>query len=173
MSNGILRLLYPTVVLLLVARLCSANYMPIHLSDWEDATGIQRRDNIHLDKFEPTWRAEMMYGYPADENKLLYGNWTLNAPPGLRIVMLEQFNHLTETVDCKDDRGHISLTFKSKDAFDRALGAWSFVNRKSENRFLLISNHAGCGPEDGRHPYMYEILNFGQLFSDSAIVSPI
>ena len=80
---------------------------------------------------------------------------TLYAPDGLQIVMMERFETLTSKVDCKGDDGEMSLTFKSKAAFKHALKTWAFINKSAEKRFLLIANHAGCGPDDERQPYMY------------------
>ncbi|KAI4098819.1 MAG: hypothetical protein L6R37_006273 [Teloschistes peruensis] len=79
---------------------------------------------------------------------------TLYAPDGLQIVMMERFEPLTSAVDCKGDDGHMSLTFKSKDAFKHALDTWNFINQAPEKKFLLIANHDGCGPDDERQPYL-------------------
>lgn len=78
----------------------------------------------------------------------------LHAPSGLKIVMLERFEGLTTSVDCKGDDGSMSLTFKSKKAFDQALRKWDFINEDEEEKFLLIANHDGCGPDDERQPYL-------------------
>ena len=48
----------------------------------------------------------------------------------------------------------MSLTFKSKKAFDQALRKWDFINEDEEEKFLLIANHDGCGPDDERQPYL-------------------
>lgn len=79
---------------------------------------------------------------------------TLYAADGLQIVTLERFESLTSSVDCNDDDGIMSLTFKSKSAFKYALKTCAFLNDLPENKFLLIANHAHCGPEDERQPYM-------------------
>lgn len=80
---------------------------------------------------------------------------TLYAPDGLQIVMMERFEPLTSAVDCNGDDGMMSLTFKSKEAFQRALDTWSFINQAPEKEFLLIANHDGCGPQDERQAYRY------------------
>ena len=68
--------------------------------------------------------------------------------------MMERFEPLTSAVDCNDDDGIIALTFKSKPAFKAALETWAYINEAKENKFLLIANHAGCGPRDDRQPYL-------------------
>ena len=78
---------------------------------------------------------------------------TLEAPDGLEIVLMEKFEGLTKEVDCKGDDGSMSLTFKSKDAFEQALKKWDFINKGEDKNFLLIANHDGCGPDDERQPY--------------------
>ena len=79
---------------------------------------------------------------------------TLYAPDGLQMIMMERFEGLTSAVDCKGDDGTMSLTFKSKDAFEHALKTWTYINEKEEDKFLLIANHDGCGPDDQRQPYL-------------------
>ena len=78
---------------------------------------------------------------------------TLYAPDGLPIILLERFEGLTAAVDCKGDDGAMSLTFKSKNAYDYALKTWKYINEDDEKQFLLIANHDGCGPDDERQPY--------------------
>ena len=79
---------------------------------------------------------------------------TLYAEDGLQIVLMERFEGLTESVDCKGDDGTMSLTFNSQAAFQYALQTWEFINESAEKKFLLIANHNGCGPDDERQPYL-------------------
>ena len=76
------------------------------------------------------------------------------------MVMMERFEGLTSSVDCKGDDGLMSLTFASADAFNYALQQWQYINENDNGRFLLIANHDGCGPDDRRQPYLYVILAF-------------
>ena len=85
---------------------------------------------------------------------MLIAHMRLHASDGMNIVLMERFEHLTKYVDCHGQDGLLSLTFKSKAAFDRALKAWSFVNEAEEIKFLLITNHEDCSPSDQRRPYM-------------------
>ena len=78
---------------------------------------------------------------------------TLYAPDGLEMIMMERFEGLTTAVDCQGDDGTMSLTFKSQQAYQYALDTWSHINRKDDDRFLLIANHDGCGPDEERQPY--------------------
>lgn len=127
--------------------------LPINIGHYEAATGIKRRSVDCLADFDPQPQAQLMYGLGLDD-EVHFGNVTLEAPAGLPIVLLERFESLTEYVDCNGDDGHMSLTFKSEDAFERALKAWSFINQETDQNFLVITNHQGCGPDSGRHPYM-------------------
>ncbi|KAL8766266.1 MAG: hypothetical protein Q9194_006308 [Teloschistes cf. exilis] len=127
---------------------------PINVLDFEAATGIQRRAAEDFSHLDPTTQAELIYGRSGKDGQLLLANMTLYAPDGLQIVMMERFEPLTSAVDCKGDDGHMSLTFKSKDAFKHALDTWTFINQAPEKKFLLIANHDGCGPDDERQPYL-------------------
>ena len=91
----------------------------------------------------------------AENGQLLLADMTLHASDGLDIVLMERFEGLTTRVDCKGDDGSMSLTFKSEQAFNQALKKWNFVNKAEEEKFLLIANHDGCGPEDERQPYLF------------------
>ena len=68
---------------------------------------------------------------------------TLYAPDGLLLIMMERFEGLTSSVDCKGDDGTISLTFNSENAFNYALQEWSYINQNDNGTFLLIANHEG------------------------------
>lgn len=88
-----------------------------------------------------------------DDGQLLLANMTLYAPDGLPIILMERFEGLTSAVDCKGDDGRMSLTFKSRQAYDYALKTWQIINEDDDKQFLLIANHDGCGPDDERQPY--------------------
>lgn len=68
---------------------------------------------------------------------------TLYAADGLLLVLMERFDSLTSSVDCNDDDGTMSLTFKSQDAYNHALQEWNYVNQNDDGKFLLIANHEG------------------------------
>lgn len=127
---------------------------PINVGDWEDSIGLQRRDAEDFSHLNPKTQEQLIYGRPGDDGQLLLANMTLHAPNGMDIVMMERFESLTKSVDCKGDDGSMSLTFKSEAAFTHALKTWSFINDAAENKFLLIANHDGCGKFDERQPYL-------------------
>lgn len=129
-------------------------YKPINLRDYEATFGIQRRTEEDLLDFRPNSHAELIYGRAGKDQQLLLANMKLHASDGLDIVLMERFEHLTESVDCHGQDGSLSLTFKSKVAFNRAIEAWGFINEAEEIRFLLITNHDDCSPSDQRQPYM-------------------
>lgn len=126
---------------------------PLGINHYEATFGIQRRSIMRHFDLEPKTQVELFYGEGNDDGTLAIANVTLDAPSGLPIVLLERFESLTEYVDCNGDDGHMSLTFKSQDAFRRALNAWSFVNNGNQ-RFMVIANHDGCGARYQRQVYM-------------------
>lgn len=141
---AIIPFLFPTFAIIL---------QPFGINHYEAAFGIQRRSISRDFDLEPKAQVELFYGQGDDDGTLAVANITLNAPSGLPIVLLERFEPLTQYVDCNGDDGHMSLTFKSEDAFKRALNAWSFVNNGIQ-RFMVIANHDGCGPKYQRQSYM-------------------
>lgn len=128
-------------------------FLPIDVREYEASFGIQRRAEDIAD-MRPNPQAELIYGRAGKNQQLLLAHMKLNASDGLDIVLMERFEHLTKSVDCHGQDGILSLTFKSKVAFKRALQAWSFVNEAEEIKFLLITNHDDCSPSDQRRPYM-------------------
>lgn len=99
-----------------------------------------------------------------ENGELLLASMTLEASDGVDIVMMENFNDLTANVDCKGDDGILSMTFKSKEDFDQAVEKWSFVkNTEKQEKFILIANHHGCGPDDERQAYSFVNPGFGSL----------
>ncbi|KAL9126561.1 MAG: hypothetical protein Q9217_004405 [Psora testacea] len=79
---------------------------------------------------------------------------TLFAPPGLQMITTERFDQLTTNLDCKGDNGAMSIAFRSTDVLDHAWDSWKWINAKKEDRFLLIANNDGCGPDFERQPYL-------------------
>ena len=79
----------------------------------------------------------------------------LRAPKSRRMIAMEEFDHLTTAQDCHGDDGHMSLTFKSREAYDYALKTWSYINEDFDEEFYLLADHEGCGPDLERQPYRY------------------
>lgn len=129
-------------------------FLPVNIREYEAAIGIQRRTQEDLVDMRPNTHADLMYGREGERQQTLLAHMRLHASNGMEIVLMERFEHLTESVDCHGQDGTLSLTFKSKAAFNRALQAWSFINEAEEIKFLLITNHDDCSPSDQRRPYM-------------------
>ncbi|KAG8526649.1 uncharacterized protein KY384_008078 [Bacidia gigantensis] len=128
--------------------------LPIRSNDFSHGSGLARRDSEKFSDLDFQTQSQLIYGSPGENGQVLLANMTLYAPDGLQIVTMERFEPLTKSVDCNDDDGQMSLTFKSQDAFDYALKTWSTINDNDDKRFLLIANHDGCGPDDERQPYI-------------------
>lgn len=94
----------------------------------------------------------------SDSGQLVLANLTLFAQDGLPIILLEEFEELIISVDCRDNEGRLDLKFNSTDAFDHAKKQWAYVNEKEHDNFLLIANHDNCGSNDQRQGYMLVLL---------------
>jgi hypothetical protein len=84
---------------------------------------------------------------------MMLANMTLHSPDGALLVAMERFEELTSAVDCHGDDGQLSMTFKSREAFDFALKSWKYINDDENANFILITNHDGCGPQHERQTY--------------------
>lgn len=127
---------------------------PISIGNYEAAIGLQRRSSEDFSNLDLQAQSELIYGSPGNDGQLLLANMTLYAPDGLLMIMMERFEGLTSSIDCRGDDGTMSLTFKSLNAFNRALQSWSYINDNDNGEFLLIANQDGCGPDDQRQPYL-------------------
>ncbi|PWW72556.1 hypothetical protein C7212DRAFT_225177 [Tuber magnatum] len=126
---------------------------PINADVFEAVNGLKPRADVDFSRLDLADQAQLIFGAPGQDGNIMLANMTLYAPGGQQIVSMETFEGLASAVDCKGDDGEMALTFKSQEAFDYAHTRWSFINEKSENAFLLIANHDGCGPDDQRQPY--------------------
>ncbi|KAK2765672.1 hypothetical protein FQN54_008528 [Arachnomyces sp. PD_36] len=126
---------------------------PIHPSVFDSAVGIGARDMIEFDSLPPATQAQMVFGSPGSNGQMHLANMTLYAADGLPIVMMEKFEGLTSAVDCEGDDGQMSLTFRSQEAYDRAIESWMYINEETDLQFLMVTNHDGCGPEEERQVY--------------------
>ena len=114
---------------------------------------------------EISQKMHVLTGILPETGQMLLTNMTLYSSDDVLIIMMERFEPLTTSVDCKGDDGEMSLTFRSEDAFRHTLQQWSYINDNEEGKFLLIANHAGCGPDDRRQPYLYVRIGHGKLKS--------
>ncbi|KAF3931081.1 hypothetical protein ABW20_dc0106362 [Dactylellina cionopaga] len=71
------------------------------------------------------------------------------------LILLENFDDLTESIICTGKDQEITLKFKSKDGLNSAIVAWDWVNDNETDYFFLITHHhhKGCGPDEERAPY--------------------
>lgn len=130
---------------------------PIRLHNHETAPSLHRREprKVELSQLDLQTQSQLIHGGQTAAGDLLLANMTLYAPNGLQMILMEEFDHLTSAVDCHGDDGTMSLTFNSKHAFEYALKTWRYINLHDDDRFILIANHKGCGPDDERQPYLY------------------
>lgn len=83
-------------------------------------------------------------------------NMTMYAADDLPIVMMERFEGLTSSVDCQGHDGTLGLQFKSKEAYEKAITEWRYINDDTKREFLMITNHDSCGPAEQRQAYRYK-----------------
>jgi hypothetical protein len=76
---------------------------------------------------------------------------TMSAAEGEKILSMERFGYLIESVTC--GYGDMVLKFKSKDSFQYAMKQWEWADEKKKNKFIMVANHDGCGPAGQRQPY--------------------
>ncbi|KAL7273436.1 hypothetical protein RUND412_003708 [Rhizina undulata] len=71
---------------------------------------------------------------------------TTGAPDGMRIINMEAFEGFTTSVHCSTaGNAKIGLTFKDKQSLKYAINKWGWLNEKEEHKFVMATNHDGCG----------------------------
>lgn len=81
----------------------------------------------------------------------MFANLTLMASEVERIVSLELFDSMLESVTCGE---RTTLEFKSKQSFDYAIKSWGWVNENETHSFILITDSATCAEKKTRQPYL-------------------
>ncbi len=153
---------------------------PIKARDLAATAGLRRRSQrVELSQLDLQTQLRMLYGTPGGEfllscisssmvgdtdsntadDQLLMAEMTMFADERRPLLMLERFEPYTSSVDCNADDGILSMTFASKDAFDRAVQSWEVINDNEEDSFVLIANHDSCAAQDqdDRQPFLYVI----------------
>jgi hypothetical protein len=64
---------------------------------------------------------------------------------------MNRFAKHLQDVDCRDP--DLKLDFKDEHSFEAAKKSWHWVNENAEHHFYMITDYAGCGPENERQPY--------------------
>jgi hypothetical protein len=85
---------------------------------------------------------------------------TLYTNSGELIIAMERFDGMLKSVSCGSP--NMVLTFNSEASFQYAIHAWNWVNEAESNSFLLITNYAGCAPDEQRLPYYIDGLHYDE-----------
>ncbi|KAI9808790.1 MAG: hypothetical protein M1825_003943 [Sarcosagium campestre] len=144
---------------------------PIHVDDYERATGLHVRAVNDLSRLALRQQAHLPFGTENEDSKLHIANFTLYAPDGMSIIMMEQFEDFTSAVDCQGEDKLLSLTFKTRSAFDFAMSDWTKINDDNEKSFILVTNHEGCGPDLQRQAYIITQVTPDESFLRSNLVA--
>ncbi|KAK6523596.1 hypothetical protein TWF281_001577 [Arthrobotrys megalospora] len=80
------------------------------------------------------------------------------------LILLENFDDLTESIVCTKGDQEITLKFKTKDGMNAAIAAWDWVNDNETDYFTLITHHhhTGCGPDEERTPYKITDVDYDE-----------
>ncbi|EWC44237.1 hypothetical protein DRE_01063 [Drechslerella stenobrocha 248] len=124
-----------------------------------------RRRADDLSRLHPQDEVKMFFGKAISESHVSLANMTVTkAAAGHPLLLLENFDDLTENITCTDNDTKLALKFLSKNAMDTALKAWDWVNQDEKDFFFLITHHhhMGCGVEEERTPYKIVAVRYDQ-----------
>ncbi|KAK6355744.1 hypothetical protein TWF718_000132 [Orbilia javanica] len=124
--------------------------------------GLRRRSD-DLSRLKPQDQVKMFYGKALSEEHLRIADMTVTKPDANHpLILLENFDDLTDNITCTDEDSKIALKFKSKDAMDTAIKSWDWVNKGDSDYFFLFTHHhhTGCGPDEERTSYKITAVNY-------------
>lgn len=68
------------------------------------------------------------------------------------IISMERFASQLESVNCTEE--YMAMTFTSNVTYEHAINSWEWVNANNNRTFIMIANHAGCGKDKSRSPWL-------------------
>ncbi|EGX45160.1 hypothetical protein AOL_s00173g261 [Orbilia oligospora ATCC 24927] len=124
--------------------------------------GLKRRSD-DLSRLKPQDEVKMFYGRALSEAHLRIADMTITKPDANHpLILLENFDDLTESITCTDQDSKIALKFKSKNAMDTAIKSWDWINQSDNDYFFLFTHHhhTGCGPDEERTSYKITAVTY-------------
>ncbi|RVD83754.1 uncharacterized protein DFL_005532 [Arthrobotrys flagrans] len=124
--------------------------------------GLKRRSD-DLSRLKPQDQVKMFYGRALSEAHLRIADMTVTKPDANHpLILLENFDDLTDSITCTDEDSKIALKFKSKDAMDTAIKSWDWINESDNDYFFLFTHHhhTGCGPDEERTSYKITAVTY-------------
>ncbi|KAK6352334.1 hypothetical protein TWF730_009163 [Orbilia blumenaviensis] len=112
----------------------------------------KRADDVS--RLFPQNQIQMYFGRAISDAHLRVSDMTIKNKDH-PMILLENFDDLTESIVCTGGDQEITLKFKTRDGMNAAIAAWDWVNDKEADYFTLITHHhhTGCGPDEERMPY--------------------
>ncbi|KAK6507644.1 hypothetical protein TWF481_006070 [Arthrobotrys musiformis] len=111
---------------------------------------LQKRDN-DWSRLDLQKEVRLMWAINTTTEKVVFDMMLQQPDPDHPLLALEDLDSLAESIACREP--DITLKFGSKEAMDRAIKAWDWINEAEADYFYLIANHNGCGPDAERYPY--------------------
>ncbi|KAK6337556.1 hypothetical protein TWF730_002953 [Orbilia blumenaviensis] len=126
--------------------------------------GLKRRSN-DFSRLKPQDQVKMFYGKALSDSHLRIADMTVTKPDANHpLILLENFDDLTDSITCTDQDSKIALKFKSKDAMDTAIKSWDWINKSESDYFFLFTHHhhTGCGPDEERTSYKITSVDYDE-----------
>ncbi|KAK6530720.1 hypothetical protein TWF281_007559 [Arthrobotrys megalospora] len=124
--------------------------------------GLKRRSD-DFSRLKPQDQVQMFYGKALSEEHVRLADMTVTKPDANHpLILLENFDDLTDSITCSDEDSKLALKFKSKDAMDTAIKSWDWINESDNDYFFLFTHHhhTGCGPDEERTSYKITAVNY-------------
>jgi hypothetical protein len=126
---------------------------PVHFVDEDSLNARDSKSGLAL-------RDEESFYYGHDSNNPIAKVTGRFADSKQRVINMDRFAGQLSHVDCKDP--NLTLDFIKSADFEEAKESWKWVKEHKENKFLMVANYPGCGPENDRQPFQVTDIKYDE-----------
>jgi hypothetical protein len=122
---------------------------------------LKARDTTGYSAFNPSSKHSFFWADESSPSSTFVANFTLLTPGEHEdIIALKDIANNLKGISCDDSASTITINLFSEDCFKVVENVWDWVNKHSENTFILVTEAGQCDPDDVRDPYLVSGANF-------------
>lgn len=122
---------------------------------------LKVRDTTDYEAFNPRGTHSFFWADESSPSSVFVANFTLIAPgENEDIIALKDIAQNLKKITCDDASNTITINLFSEDCFKVVENVWDWVNKNSDNTFILVTEAGQCDPDDVRDPYLVSGARF-------------
>lgn len=124
---------------------------------------LKVRDTTDYEAFNPSGVHSFFWADESSPSSVFVANFTLMAPGEHEdIIALKDIAQNLKKITCDDVSSTITINLFSEDCFKVVENVWDWVNKNSDNTFILVTEAGQCDPDDVRDPYLVSGARFDE-----------